>query len=218
MRRYIIVFIMIVLFGVIFFTDFFVKKERAHDEILLLKQENEDLRAQIQKCAVPDIQSLKQKQEILSGKYLRVRVFSVYPFNIRNQLTINAGEEQGIKNMMPAVLAENILVGRIKEVSRKISVIQTVFDPAFETPVRIGGEGVNGLLQGGSEPKIVLIEKTKPLARGDLVYSAGPDFPYGLKIGEIDEIRESIPGVFKEAIIKAPFKVGDIREVNILLE
>ena len=61
---------------------------------------------------------------------------------------------------------------------------------------------------------LLLIEK--PIQVGDIVYSASAGFPYGLKVGEITEIKESAAGVFREAAIKIPFVVGELRELTII--
>ena len=113
-----------------------------------------------------------------------------------------------------AIVGNNILVGQVSGVFENVSVVQTIFDPNLELPVRIGKDEINGMLQGGALPKVILIEK--PIQVGDIVYSASAGFPYGLKIGEITEIKESAAGVFKEAAIRIPFVVGEVRELTII--
>ncbi|MEK7168341.1 MAG: rod shape-determining protein MreC [Patescibacteria group bacterium] len=211
LRRHSIILIAVLLTGTIYFTVFFIKKERSFGENLRFKQENENLRAQIQKLQLP----ITNHQ--LSNPYLTAKVFSTYPFNIKNQITVNAGKKQGIKKLAPAVLGENILIGQVNEVFENYSVVKTIFDSNFQLPVRIGKEEINALFQGGGEPKINLIDKEKPVQAGDIVYSASSEFPYGLKIGEISEIKETSAGVFKEAILKMPFNANELREVNIKL-
>lgn len=214
MRRYILAFLIFFLVVVIYFTNFFIKKERFFTENLRLKQENQDLRAEIQRIFDCKLPNGKCGTVSSTGKYLSVKVFSTYPFNIKNQLTLNAGEKQGVKPQATATLGDNILVGQVNRVFENASVVETIFDPNLELPVRIGKDEINGMFQGGAEPKIVLIEK--PIEVGDIVYSASAEFPYGLKIGEITEIKESAAGIFKEAAIKIPFAVGELREVNII--
>ncbi|MFA5098977.1 MAG: rod shape-determining protein MreC [Candidatus Paceibacterota bacterium] len=213
MKRYILAVSGVILIIIIFFTGFFIKKERFFDENLQLKKENENLKAEVQKHQALSI----KYQEPIDG-YLTVKVFSTYPFNIKNQIAVNAGEAQGIKKSMPALFGKNILLGQVIEVSKNSSVIQTIFDPNWQLPVRIGEKQTNGLLQGGNEPKITFIEKDKPITVGDAVYSAKQGFPLGLKVGEISDIKESAPGVFKEAVLTTPFNVSDLREVEILLQ
>jgi len=210
-RRYFIILIIILLLGITYLTSFFIKKERSFDENLRLKQENENLRAQIQKFQIP-ISNYQLQQK----NYLIAKVFSTYPFNIKNKITINVGEKQGVKKMMTAIVGENLLLGQVVEIFENSSVIQTIFDPSWQLPVRIGKEEINGLFQGGNEPKVVLIEKEKAIQIGDIVYSASQEFPYGLKIGEISEIKETVAGAFKEAVLKIPFNVNELREVNVI--
>lgn len=214
MRRYFVIVAAFILIGITYLTGFFIKRERFSNENFLLRQENEDLRAQIQRYSIPDF---SPSGTLPGGKYLRARVFSTYPFNIKNQITVDAGGEQGVKNSMAVLIGENILVGKIREARTNVSLVETIFDPHFELPVRISEKEIDSLLQGGSEPKLILIEKTKLVRVGDFVYSAGSGMPYGLKIGEVAEIKENIAGLFKEVTIKAPFNVSELREVNILV-
>jgi len=211
MRRYLLIALIIFLAGATYLTNFFIKKGRSFDENLRLRQENEELHAQLQKYQASSI-----KQQAVNGNYLTARVFSTYPFNIKNKITVNIGEKQGIKKSMVATVGENILLGQVTDVFENYSVIQTIFDPDWQLPVRIGKEEINGLFKGGNEPKVILIEKEKEIQINDIVYSASQEFPYGLKVGEVVEIKETAAGVFKEAILKMPFNVGELREIKIL--
>jgi len=211
MRRYLIIGLIILLIGATYLTNFFISKQRSFDENSRLKIENENLKAQIEKSQI-----LNLKSQISGNSYLTAKVFSTYPFNIKNQITVNAGENQEVKKMMTAAVGENILLGQVINVFQNYSVIRTIFDPNFQLPVRIGSQQVDALFQGGNEPRVSLIEKSKAIKTGDIVYSASQEFPYGLKLGEILEIRETSAGVFKEATLKIPFNINELREANIL--
>ena len=210
LRRYFIILIVIILTGTLYFTAFFIKKERSFGENLRLKQKNEELRSQIQKLTI-----LNPQSSMLNANYLTAKVFSTYPFNIKNQITVNVGEKQGIKKLSVAAL-KNILIGQVIEVFENYSVVKTIFDPNFQLSVRIGKDEINALFQGGAEPKVVLIDKEKLIQAGDVVYSVSSEFPYGLKIGEILEIKETSAGVFKEATLRIPFNVNELRMVEII--
>jgi rod shape-determining protein MreC len=210
MRRYLLLILLISLLALTYFTSFFIKKERSFDENLRLKQENESLKAQIQQLTT------NNQPLTTNNNYLVAKVFSTYPFNIKNQITINVGAKQGVKKMMAVTVEGNLLLGYISKVFDDYSIVQTIFDPSWQLPVRIGKEEIDGLFQGGSEPKLVLIAKEKAIQVGDVAYSASQEFPYGLKIGEILEIRENAAGVFKEAVLKIPFNVNELREVMVI--
>ncbi len=212
MRRYIFIILIILLVVATYLTSFFIRKGRFVDENLRLKQENENLKAQIQQY-----QALNTGYQEEENNYLTAKVFSTYPFNIKNQITINAGENDGIRENMVVILGENILIGHVTKVFTNYSIVQTIFDPNWQMPVRIGREEINGLFKGGNEPQVSMIEKTKQVQIGDVVYTSSQEFPYGLKIGEVAEINEISAGVFKEAFLKMPFNVNELREVNIIL-
>ncbi|MEK9150623.1 MAG: rod shape-determining protein MreC [Patescibacteria group bacterium] len=208
MKRRLTAVFAVLIIVVVYFTGFFIKKERDFRENLLLKRENENLRGELQLAAA----GIKEAQK---NDYLTAKVFSTYPFNFKNKITVNVGEKNGVKKSAVVAFGENIFIGQITDVGRDFGVARTVFDPNWQLPVRIGEEEINGLLQGGNEPRIVLVDNDEFLKAGLVVYSAGEGIPYGLKIGEIKEIGKDATGVFKEAFLKIPFNVGDLREVNV---
>ncbi len=210
-RRYFLIILIIIIAGTAYFADFFIKKEREKTENISLKQENRQLLAQIQKNHL----FITDKNE--TDNFRAVRVFSTYPFNIKNTITISGGKNDGIEENMTATLGQDIFIGKVSKVFDDYSIVQTVFDPSWQMPVRIGISEVDGLLEGGNEPRVSLIEKSKPCIIGDVVYSASKDFSYGLKIGEVFSIKENPGGVFKEAVLKIPFNISELREINIFL-
>ena len=148
MQRYLIITLILVLGGITFGTPLFLKKGNngaSEDERVRLKEENQDLLAQLQRMQVAYGEVDKYKEEAL----ISAKIFSDYPFNIKNKLTVNAGSEEGISPAMTATIGENILIGYIKEVTRHASGIETMFDPSLQLPVRMGTNEVDGMLQGG---------------------------------------------------------------------
>ena len=226
MRKGILIGLIVALIFIVFFTDFFIKKDfinkpidlirsfftriDIYQENLLLKQRVESLKAEIDKYQVSSI-----KYQVSNEEYLPAKVFSTYPFNVNNVLTLNVGKSRGIENGMNVTVGENILLGQIIEVFENKSIVQTIFDPQWQLSIRIGKDQIDGLLVGGIEPKIILFEKNMPLQVGDVVYSVGSDFLYGMKIGEIADIQRGNGDVFKEANLKIPYSINDLKEVYI---
>ncbi len=193
--------------GIILSGKFFIQKDFFKSDSECIR-ENEILRAGLQSAKINlVVPSLENK--------ISAKVFSVYPFNNKNSIVLGAGQKDGVKKYAVVSWGENILIGQVSEVSDKWSSAKTVFDPDWQFPVRIGEKEIDGLLQGGSVPRIALISKDKEISSGDLVYSAGADLPYGIKIGEVGEIREKQSEVFKEAILKFPYNLNDLRNVQI---
>ena len=220
MKRYLLFSGILIFTGFVLFGSVVFPRGNASDDASVLRQENQSLLAAIQRArifGIPEGASTSLETGVASGTYLTAKVFSTYPFNMKNQITVDAGEEDGVRVGMVVTIGETILLGRVKEVLPTASIVQTVFDSQFEIPVRIGQAEADSLFEGGGEPKAVLIDKTKRVEVGDAVLSADSSFPYGLKVGEITEIREGATGIFKEAIVKTPFVLSEIRDVGILI-
>lgn len=149
---------------------------------------------------------------------LVAQIYSTYPFNHRNLLTINAGSEDGVSVGMPVTADGNFLLGQITEVSEKTSVARTIFDQDFSLSVRLGNNKTDALLAGGQTPKLTLLEKSAEIQEGDPVYSSGTGVPYGLKIGLVGTIKNLLASSFKEADLQLPYQINNLREVAIPLE
>jgi cell shape-determining protein MreC len=165
-----------------------------------------------------DIQKLKEASaelKIYSGegknKFIPGFVYSIYPFNLKNEVSINIGSESKVRLGGAATTMDGVLVGKIISVSDKSSIIKTIFDATFELPVYIGKTSVPALLKGGPNPKITLIPKSSIVDAGSLIYSASKDFPYGLVLGEIGPIKVSGTSVFYEGELRLSYNLSDLR-------
>lgn len=177
--------------------------ERRLDELYL---ENQSLRAK----SVINLPSIESKSRT-------ARVYSSYPFNDRNVITLALGSGDGIKESMPVVLGPNVLIGQVTEVYEKYSLAQTVFDADWRSAVRVGNNNINALLEGGSAPRLTTIDKNKMVKEGDFIYSAAKGFPYGALVGKVKKIITSPSAIFQEAEIELPYDWNnEIVEVAIL--
>lgn len=166
-----------------------------------LERENENLKSQI------------LIQELTDGP--SVPVYSSYPFNNRSEIAVAVGEKDGISEGDIVTYGENILVGRVKQIASDTSIVTTIFDPGFETAVRIGPGAVDALLKGGNRLSLSLIPKESSIEEGDIIFTAGAEFPYGLEIGRVRDVRESDGDVFKSAGVNPAFEVKALRDVVI---
>ncbi len=168
------------------------------------------MRAQIQEC---QIASFKQLDEDYQVNVLRGDIFSTYPSNLRSSIIINKGSRDGVKEKMAAVKGKNILIGQVNKVYDSIAEIKTIFDPQWQLPVKIGEDKINGLFQGGNDPKVILVEK--PVKAGDPIFTASQDLPLNLKIGEVKEFQEKNGKSLGEASVNVPYSINDIDFVNL---
>jgi rod shape-determining protein MreC len=177
-------------------------------EIEYLREKNQEL----------EIELLNLKKGNLDINFtensVSAKVYSAYPFADRSELIINVGENKEIKPGM-AVVRNNALIGKIKDVKKRTSVVQTVFDQEFQIPVRIGEEEIDALYVGGMNPKLNLIDSNKDICQGKMIVSSASGIPYGLGIGYTIKIKE---GVLKEASVEPLFELKDIKNVSIITD
>lgn len=184
-----------------FFSDFIVSSKTNLASLIQLEALDE-----------PQLVSQNNREALVA------KVYSTYPFNHRNLLTVNAGAADAVVAGMPVTIDGNFLLGQVIEVSENESVVRTIFDKDFTLSVKAGIAGVDALLVGGSQPALKLIEKNSEVSQSDLVYSAGRDFPYGLKIGKVGQLEDAVADAFKVALLELPYQANYIEEVAILLK
>ncbi len=175
--------------------------------------ENQKLKAQILALSKSSYALEENEREFRVAK-----IYSSYPFNNRGLVAINAGIKDGVSSGMTATVGGYILLGQVTEVFESYSLVRTIFDAGWELPVKIGSNNTEALLAGGREPELTLILKEKTVKSGEPVYSAGRDFPYGLTLGEVGEIREDVGAAFREASLKLPYDVSTLQEVSVILK
>ncbi len=192
--------------------------------ILLRNRGNADTALQ---DAEREIAALKAAQAgggeaVASNSFLAATVYSRYPFNLKNQLLLNAGSDRKVAEGAPVYVppdggakGREILLGKIITVFAHESLVQTIFDSRFQTAVRVGATGINALLAGGAEPKLTLIAKSQIINAGDAVISAGSDFPYGTPVGTVGAVSISSDELFKEAVVVLPYDINALRTVDI---
>jgi len=90
----------------------------------------------------------------------------------RNEMLINRGGADGIGPGM-FVLADNGIIGTIRDVGTRTGRVMLFTDAAFAIPVRVGGLDVDMLMRGAGNgrAKIMLVPVSRRLAVGDEVFA-----------------------------------------------
>lgn len=171
--------------------------------------ENVALKAELAK-----LQNIESQLPGKSYNYIRAIVLSRYPMNFKNEFLVDAGANQGVEKGRAVVFGGN-LIGRVEKVFGDTALVKTVFDGGFEAPVRIGPFAIDALFKGGLLPQLALIPLEANINPGDIVYSASSDFPYGLAIGDIKEVKVSKDKLFREATLKFAYDLNEIKNVLI---
>ena len=175
-----------------------------------LAAQNEKLKAEL-----AELQNIKSQLPQRHEKGIQAIVYSRYPFNFHNELLVNAGTDHGVTKGN-AVTFDGMLIGKVSEVFSETSLVQTIFDEKLQFAARIGSTGIQALFKGGGLPTLSLISPTAAVKSGDIVYSAAENFPLGLPIAEIKDIKTSSDMVFQEAILAIPYDIGRVSTVLVI--
>lgn len=181
----------------------------APSNVQQLAAENESLKAQI-----AEFDTIEGELPTSTPNTIRAMVYSRYPLNFKNEMVVNVGTDDKI-TVGSAVIFQGNLIGFVKESSPQSSVIQTIFDPNYKLLVRIGSNGYDALLVGGSYPMVESIAKTANISVGDIVYGADPSAPYAIPVGEIANVALASNNLFEEASLSFPYDIGMIQTVEI---
>ena len=180
-----------------------------YEELQALELENKALRS--------ELNELREEKNIISDSYLRAKVYSRYPFNNHRLIIVNLGEADGVRVGMPVLAREGVLLGRVKSVFGRQSVVETVFDPAWRSSVIIGPEKVKALVEGGVTPSLTLITKGSVISPKDAVLNTSPEFPLGLFLGEVGEIKPTADDIWLTAGLKPLYEPEGFTEVLIVV-
>lgn len=151
-------------------------------------------------------------------------VYARYPFNIKSEVLINAGNKQSILAGKPVVfgayglgeIGQTALFGIVSEVFKETSLVSTIFSKDWRSEVKIGEKQAMAVLEGGSIPKLRLINKDAAVLEGDVVYNADGRFPFGLPVGYIKDTRTSSDSLFKEAELNVPYDLSQVGLVFVI--
>ena len=212
------VIVIVILVVLIFFAPAYGWKLRAWlsphgeatgDNAASVTPQNEILAAQL-----AEVQSVIAQIPTAPSSTIRAMVFSRYPMNFKDELSVNVGTSEGVVSGK-AVLFQGVLIGVVQKVFSDSALVTTVFDPSFKLPVRIGNTGIDALLRGGAYPQTFSIAKNAKIGAGDIIIAAGPGIPYGLPVGTIANLSPSPDDLFDQASLNFAYDINGVETVLI---
>jgi rod shape-determining protein MreC len=119
----------------------------------------------------------------------------------RNTITLNAGENDGVKIGMP-VITEKGLVGKIIALSSGYSIAQILFNKDLKVSAKVQRSRVDGILAWDGENKLLLknVSKSADILEGDVLitseysntFPAGIPIGYALGVGTVDNLFKKV--------------------------
>lgn len=213
-RNLALIALILLLIALVFFGQrvFLQAKQFLFSVVLDAEENNNDGEIFALKAELAKLENIKNELPEKPWNYTRALVLSRYPMNFKNEILVNSGSNDRVFAGQ-AVALFNVLVGKVDKVFDDASLVQTVFDSRFRLPVRIGRSGADGLLLGGALPTVTLIPREEKITKGDIVYSASPDFPYGMAVGEVEKIALSSDELFMEAVLRFSYNLSSVKSV-----
>ncbi|MDO8443103.1 MAG: rod shape-determining protein MreC [bacterium] len=216
-RFAIIAVLLILLFSnnLIFVKNLFSPSLNAKNEIERLALENDSLKTELY------IAENLSGKELSDGKweYFYSKIFSSYPFNDQNLIGIASGEISGIQQYQAVAAAPGVLLGQIIKVNKNTALVRTIFDKDFIAAVKIGENKTDALLKGGIPPTLEMIEKSKTIKNGEVVYNADKNYPYGFKLGEVQIVENKntdTAGLFQKAYLRVDYSIALLEDALII--
>jgi len=137
---------------------------------------------------------------------------------LRNSLTLDVGEADGVRASMP-VVNDAGLVGVVIAVSQHYAVVNILLNTDFRASAKIQRSRVDGILAwDGTRLTLKNIAKTLDVKQGDVVITSeySSTFPAGIRIGLVSDVREQEGSLFKQVVIAPSVDFRRLEEVFVL--
>lgn len=209
------------------FFQVFVSIKDLREENIRFQEENQRLWAENIRLieTEKENQTLRQQLELASKRQLQLVLASVIsrnPASLGQYIKIDKGSRDGLLENMPVVISEGFLVGKIIEISARQSFILLITDPSSLIPALVQDSRADGLVKGehGLGVKMDMIPQNEIIKKGDIVLTSGlgGEFPKGLIIGEIEEVKEADNQVFQQALLKPSVDFHHLENVFVIIE
>lgn len=181
---------------------------------------------------------LRQRNEMLTREAARLRqlqiieqtqapnavgiaqVVAVDPSPLLARLTVNLGENAGVKIHMPVTVPAG-LVGQVSSVSGSKATVVALVDPESSVGVTLqGNKGGRGLARGVPPDRLrAEFSRGVPIKPGDVLVtnSLGGVFPVGIRVGTVERVLPLGPNdLNRTVIVKPAVDVGVVEDVTIL--
>ena len=212
--------------------------KNVYEEFSTLHEENESLKAEVEKLRAENLQAVEfaaendrlrelvgYKQAATQFDLIVARVIGYESSSWSHMITIDRGKRDGIEDQM-AVVTPMGLVGHVTEAGINSSKVQLMIDPRSSVGAMIQRptSRVVGVVEGDSsnptKPRMVNIPKDSDMNVGDLVITSGFGgiYPKGIIIGTIEEIHPDIGGLLKFGIINTSVDFQRLEDVAVIVE
>ena len=205
--------------------------DRLVDDVIALKAENEELRAQLASLRL-DLRQLSYERarleelETRAGFYQKSRgrlapaeVLELVVSRIPVQAKIRSFGEDSLEVWSP-VVNERGLVGRIRQViDPQLALVQLLTEEDSRISVEVVRTGVTGLLRyDGRRFFVDHVPQGEPVTGGDAMITSGlgGTVPRGIPVGEVVSVRSSPSELFQQIEVESQVDFSALRRVYVV--
>ncbi len=210
---------------------------QAITEIQQLRNDNADLRAEVDRLTLENVQlreaavaaqqaaKLNDVAKTLSYDSVAAPVIARDPSNILAGLVLGVGTKDGVK-VDDVVVSDQGVVGRVSEVGTNYSKVLLVTDPSSTVSALVEGSRATGIVHGQYGDSLIMdwLLQTEAVKPGDIVVTAGLGlsneirslFPKGLVLGKVLQVQNAEAAAYQRAIIAPAVDLRTLENVLVV--
>lgn len=194
-------------------------------ENILLRQQNNDLTAQVAELKTVAIENSQLKKDLDFKN--QNQQFQLLPTNILGSslgtsfqvFTISKGSDDGIKEGQ-AVVTQGFLIGRIKSVAPNSAEVWQISNRNQLTPVILTTSQATGILKGGIRGLVIEnIPVNYKVEKDEYVVTSALEglYPAGILIGKVEDIISRKEDIFLTVRVSTPINISTVSTVFVII-
>lgn len=190
----------------------------------ILRQLNVNLSDEVNRLREARLENIRLRsmlglKEITEFKLITAEVVGKNLHLLRNTLTLNIGENDGVRSDMP-IISEIGLVGKVIATSNHYSICQLMLNKDFRASAKIQRNRIDGIIawDGSEVVQLKNVSKTQEVREGDIVTTSEYSniFPPNLKIGTVVKISEKPGSLFKDIEVIPSVDFSSLEQVFVV--
>jgi rod shape-determining protein MreC len=190
----------------------------------ILRRTNVNLADEVNQLREAKLENIRLRRllglkEISKYKLIPAKVVGKTLDLMRNMITLNVGERDGVSPGMP-IITDAGLVGKVTAVSADYAIGQVILNSGFRASARVQRSRVDGILawEGGSHSLLKNVAKTRDVKVGDVVETSEYSslFPPNIRIGVVLSVTEEPGSLFKTIEVENAVDFGTLEEVFVM--
>ncbi|HEY5615957.1 MAG TPA: rod shape-determining protein MreC [Bacteroidota bacterium] len=171
--------------------------------------------ARLENIRLRNLLGLKERS---TDKLIAANVVSKSLTLSRNTLTLDMGEADGVRPLMP-VVNEAGVVGLVISTSEQYAIVNLLLNTSFRASAKVERSRVDGIIAwNGVHLVLKNVVKTMDVVPGDVVLTSeySSTFPPNIRIGVVSEVAEELGTLFKTITVTPSVDVVRLEEVFVI--